>query len=282
MVKIAGVTVLYRPDKIVVQNILSYLDQVDKLYVVDNSEDIAPCIGEELNKYKKIEYLKVFKNIGIAAALNRGAYKSIEDGFDFLLTMDQDSKASKNLIKEMAIELEKDCQIGILAPRIIQVQNPQISESKRLEEVITCITSGSIVRLSVFKKIGGFEEKLFIDYVDHEYCLRMKLFGYKILQLNSVFIYHNLGNIVLRKFFSKKVFPTNHSSLRWYYRTRNRFYIFEKYKDNFPEYVKNDKIAFLKEILKILFYEDKTIEKYKMIIRGYIDYRRNKFGKLNY
>ena len=39
MKKIAAVTVLYNPTKKIIQNISGYIDKVDKVYVIDNSND---------------------------------------------------------------------------------------------------------------------------------------------------------------------------------------------------------------------------------------------------
>lgn len=279
MLRVAGVTILYNPGNEVLTNILSYLNQVELLYIVDNSDEIKSEINN-LKSFSNVRFLNNKGNIGIAPALNKAANKAVEDGFDYLLTMDQDSQISSDLVKKMLIEFEKDGGIGVLAPFVVHLNNPKTSLGFGLEKIIVAMTSGSIMRLSAYTEIGGYPEELFIDYVDHEYCLRMKSFGFKVLQLNSVYVYHKLGAAESRSIFFKKVFPTNHSPLRWYYRTRNRFYVRKKYKEKFPDYVKFDKIAFLKENLKILLYEKNKTKKFQMIIMGYLDYRRNKFGKL--
>jgi rhamnosyltransferase len=141
------------------------------------------------------------------------------------------------------------------------------------------MTSGSMIRLSAYKKIGGFLEKFFIDYVDNEFCLRMILAGYYVMQLNSVTIYHKLGSTQRREFIYRKVFPTNHPPLRLYYRTRNRFYVYNKYKNQFIGYILFDIRVFIKDFIKILLYENNRLKKIKMIIKGYKDYKNDKFGK---
>jgi len=277
---IAGLVVLYNPDLDVLDNINTYINQVDKLFVIDNSDNINGSLVEKIQLFKKTKYICNNSNIGIAAALNIGVKKAIDDGFDLLLTMDQDSLISDNYINEMLKEFEKDNKIGVLSPYIVHIINPQKPIISEIENVTTAITSGSIIRLTAHKEIGGFLEKLFIDYVDNEYCLRMQSFGYKILRLNSVYIYHELGDVKSRKFLFIKVFPTNHSPHRWYYRTRNRFYVYKIYKNQFPDYIKFDKRVFIKEIIKIILYEKNKIQKFKMIMYGYLDFKRNNFGKL--
>jgi rhamnosyltransferase len=277
MNKIAGVTIVYNPVSNIVDNIKTYIKQVELLYIIDNSEIHNP-ITDGLKTYGNIRMIVNNENKGIAAALNAAAKIAIKDGYDFLLTMDQDSTISDNLTNEMLKLFEKDEKIGVLSPYVVHMANPKKPLTTDIEKIMVAMTSGSIIRLSTYKKIAGFEEKLFIDYVDHEYCLRIKSFGYKVMQLNSVCVYHNLGDIGKRKLFFRKVFPTNHTPLRWYYRTRNRLYVRSKYKEQFPDYVKRDRLDFLKETIKIFLYEKDKFLKFRMIIKGYFDYKRNQFG----
>lgn len=278
--RVAGVTILFNPMIEVERNILSYLEQVEQLYIIDNSDKINRNLtSKNIKSLPGVIEIPNEENIGVAAALNKSAERAIEDGYDLLLTMDQDSKISDNLVSEMLREFEKNKKIGILSPFVIHPVNPLTPPDNLTEEIQVAMTSGSIIRLSVYKETGKFLENLFIDYVDHEYCLRLNSHAYKVVQLNSVFLYHKLGEIKQKKLFFKKIFPTNHSPLRLYYRTRNRFFVHKKYKKIFYEYVKQDRVIFLKEIIKIIFYEDEKLKKLKMIILGYYDYRKNILGK---
>ena len=282
MLKVAGVSILYNPDENIISNILSYLNQVEILYVVDNSDEKAKNRNIDFKSFAQIRTLEKKGNLGIGVALNKSAKKAIEEGYDLLLTMDQDSRITDNLVNEMVKEFEKDEKIGILAPFVIHVENPRKPANSGLEKITVAMTSGCIIRLSAYEKIGGFLEKFFIDYVDNEFCLRMISSGYKVLQLNSVYLYHKLGNTKPRNFIFKKVFPTNHSPLRWYYRTRNRLYVYHKYKNQFNKYIIFDISVFLRDFLKILLYECNKLKKIKMMLLGYRDYRKNKFGKCNF
>ena len=92
--KLAGVVVWYNPSDKDVKNIQSYIDELDKLYIFDNSEK-----KDNKNKVptsKKIEYISQHENLGIATALNITANKALGEGYLYLLTMDQDSKFKKD------------------------------------------------------------------------------------------------------------------------------------------------------------------------------------------
>lgn len=49
-IHLAGVVVLYHPDESVLQNIQSYLSDLDKLYVIDNSENPEQGGADRTNK----------------------------------------------------------------------------------------------------------------------------------------------------------------------------------------------------------------------------------------
>ena len=80
------------------ENIFSYINFVDKVLVVDNSD--KPTDLSNINKTNKIEYISLNGNFGIAKALNVGLEYAFKYKYKYALTMDQDSKFSNNLIEE--------------------------------------------------------------------------------------------------------------------------------------------------------------------------------------
>ena len=281
MPKIAAVVVLYNPDMNILENIKSYIDQVGKLYVVDNSDKLDGSLIEEIKSFNKIENITSKTNIGIAAALNIGAERAIEEGFDYLLTMDQDSEASPSMVTKLLECFSEDSKIALVSPVVLhKIGKTYVQKSeKACEQVYSAWTSGNLIDLNVAKAAGGFEEGLFIDYVDHEFCLRLNKMGFKIYKCNQAYLKHSLGRIEEINLIFRKVYPTNHSAIRLYYRTRNRFYVKKTYKNVLPEFFKEDDIEFWKGFLKAILFEKSKIKKIKFCLMGYVDYKKNKFGK---
>ncbi len=279
--KIAAVVVLYNPELNVLDNINSYINQVDKLFAIDNSENINDAFVEKIQHLNKTEYISNKTNVGIAAALNIGANKAIEEGFDYLLTMDQDSEASPSLIPTLLEGFSIGSNIALVSPVVYHRNGKKIlnKPKKSFEQVMTNWTSGSLLDLHVLNNTGGFKEELFIDYVDHEFCLRLNKMGYKIFICNKTFIKHSLGKIEEINLIFRKVYPTNHSAVRLYYRARNRFYVKKIYKKLLPDFFKQDNRHFWKSFIKAILFERDKIEKIKYFIWGYLDYKKNKFGK---
>lgn len=281
MSKVAAVVVLYNPEIGVLGNLNSYIEQVDKLFIVDNSDNNNSTFLEKLQDLSKIEYISNKNNIGIAAALNIGAKKAIEGGFDYLLTMDQDSEASPSLVPTLLEGFSIGSKVALVSPVVYHRKGKNIinKSGKSFEQVITNWTSGSLLDLNIFKETGGFKEELFIDYVDHEFCLRLNKMGFKIYNCNKTYLKHSLGSIEEINLIFRKVYPTNHSAIRLYYRTRNRFYVKKIYKKLFPDFFKQDNKDFWKTAIKIILFEKSRMKKIRFMLKGYNDFRKNIFGK---
>ena len=135
--------------------------------------------------------------------------------------------------------------------------------------------------MDIYQKIGGFKDWLFIDAVDFEYCLNAKKHRYKVIQMNTVELNHNLGKIEKKKFLNKKTYVTNHNAIRRYYITRNRHYLYDMYKKDFDEYCRLEVRMTKKELIKILLFEKDKLNKSRHIYKGYRDYKKGKKGAIN-
>jgi rhamnosyltransferase len=280
--KIAGVVVLYQPDADVVANIRTYTQELQKLYLLDNTENPSHTIKESVQReFDAVDYIHLPHNQGIAKALNTAAFKAAEEGFDWLLTMDQDSKASDNMVKRLleVCDTYDPAELGIIAPRYLQQTDKTVTAVNGLDETDIVITSGNLLNLSAFLKTGPFREDFFIDYVDHEFCLRLRLAGYKIIINNSVLLYHELGDSQRHQAFGKQVIASHHNLLRRYYITRNRLAVLKEFGASFPGYYQEQRYLNLKELLKLILFEKDKINKIRSVYRGYMDFKKNRFGK---
>jgi len=281
--RVAGAVVLYRPDYEVISNIRSYLCNVGVLYVVDNSEKVNTKVVERIMQFDNVVYLNNGENLGIAYALNAAARRAIDDGYDFLLTMDQDSCASQEMISLMLKSvIDRDIStIGIIGPFHLLAMDEKKPGESDCEIIAHTMTSGNLLNLQVYQIVGPFLNELFIDFVDVEYCLRLRQRGFLVVQANRAILKHNLGQITRVKVLHKQLRTSNHSALRRYYITRNRFFVWQKYK--YLAVAQNaiamDKKSFRGEIRNILVMEKDKIAKLIMIIKGYVDFKRNRFGK---
>jgi len=275
--KLSGVIVLYNPKEQFMANINNYIDSLDKLYIVDNSEDKKNRIVSN----KKIEYVKIGENKGVAYALNEGAKKAIKDGYKYLLTLDQDSKITNVIIGKMEDFLinNKDKNIGLISP-YQDIGNKEKIIDSDTEDVVEVMTSGNIINLDAYQKIGGFKDWLFIDCVDTDYCMNLHKHGYKVLRFNKIKLKHELGNKSVHKLFGKEYICYNHNPIRRYYIMRNNYYINDMYKDLFPEHCAWLLRAQKGQIKRIILFEKNKLKKLKMMYKGYKDYKKGIKGKI--
>lgn len=274
---ISAVVVLYNPSNDVLVNIKTYSNQVDRVYAIDNSERANLDFVEKLKYISNIVYIYNNSNLGIAAALNIAAISAIKDGYSYLLTMDQDSSVPENMVSILFAKMSD--KVGIVAAEHFDEKVHNIPQEISTEEILFTMTSGNLLNLSAYSLCGKFLEELFIDHVDHEYCLRLNSNCYKVIKTNETFVFHRLGDVVKKKFLKYTIWSTNHSPVRLYYRFRNRFFVSDIYKKKFPEYPKIDRKNMFLELLGIYLYEQDLFEKTKMIVKGYIHYRKKKLGK---
>ena len=280
---IAAAVILFYPEEKTIDNLLSYSSFVHTLYVLDNSENPSIEIVELLKKIPNCQYIHDDENKGIAKRLNQACKLAIANNFDWLLTMDQDSSFSQKNISAYINCLESLAnkkQIAMTGAEFIKKENGEVNCA--YTEVTSLITSGSIMNLTLFNEIGVFDEALFIDQVDFEYCIRAVSNGYKVLHFSNIFLEHSLGVVSVHRSFKnlKNTYRSLHSPLRIYYMTRNYLYLKPKYEKSFPFEISIIKKDLFIRLKNNLIYNKKRNLVIIFFIRGIIDYKRNKMGKI--
>lgn len=282
MIRIAGVVVLYNPLENVLGNIRSYQEQVGILFVIDNSERQNKTLVNQIQSLENIVYQWNGDNVGIARALNNGAALAIEQKYDYLFMMDQDGKAAPNLVNEYVTYLSKysSNNIGILSPYHVFDDYTRPTQLKEPKEIFLTITSGTLLNLDAYKRIGPFIDELFIDYVDFEYCLRLHSYGFKIIQLCNISMIHHLGSLVVRRILYKRVAVYHYPPTRVYYKYRNRLFVVSKFLNKYPMWSIKEFCLLGNELIKILCFEERKLEKLRMAFLGIAHFIINQFGKL--
>ncbi|MGF0109371.1 glycosyltransferase, partial [Clostridium sp. SGI.024] len=261
---ISCIIVTYNTDENIINVIDSLEKQVSQIIIVDNgSNDKTKNILNKFLKTENIDIIYNYDNYGIAKALNIGIKRALEYKSDWILTLDHDSILDKDMISKMLnfynnlLDEEKK-KVGILAPEILDVSINRsyynIEENISYKKVEHVIQSGSLIKASIFKDIGFFNEKLFIYYVDTEFCFNVRKHRYEIFMVKEAILFHEEGKKERRIFCGLEFTYDNYSNQAIYYISRNSIYMFRKYK----------KITFIMRIIydfiKILLAEPKKIK----------------------
>ncbi|MEP6683082.1 MAG: glycosyltransferase family 2 protein [Parafilimonas sp.] len=280
--KIAACVILYNPDESVIQNIKSYNAHIDKLYLIDNSESINANLHNDFNSLSHANIFHNGVNEGVAKRLNQACDFAIKDGFDYLLTMDQDSFFDEAFVSKYfeCIETSKEQDVSMYG---INYQQKKDELNCKYFEAKFIITSGSVINLKLFQNVGGFDEKLFIDFVDTEYCFRSIQKGFKIIEFSNIYMNHSLGEPIEKYSLKtlKKTSRSFHSATRLYYMTRNFFYINAKYEKDFSAEIKVLKKDLLNRIKNKIFYKPKRFATLKTLFQAIKDFKSKKMGKLS-
>lgn len=275
---VAGI-VLYNPDiDRLEQNIKAAKLQVGEVVLFDNgSRNIKDVIHMlHINNLKCI-LLEEEQNMGIAYALNKIASWSIENKYDWLLTLDQDTVISSGLVKEYCKYLKLP-RVGQLCCNFIDRNTGREEyndfKSNSYSEIDKWITSGSLINLAALKKIGGFDEKLFIDYVDFDVCFALRKYDFKNYIINFVGMLHEIGDRKEYKIGLKSIDVMNHNAIRHFYISRNEIIVYKRYPD---ETLPNMYVLQIKTMIKVILFESNKREKIKAIFKGTISGLSNYF-----
>ena len=153
MINIAGVVILYNPDpQVTIDNIRTYFSGVKKLYVYDNSEIAHPDLATLLAQLgDTVSYYFFGSNEGISKRLNDAANAAISDGYDYLLTMDQDSSFTEGAF-EQYLKLVEANTVTHVAQFGVNFQKDFTAVNTLPVKVLSLITSGSIINLKLFNQ----------------------------------------------------------------------------------------------------------------------------------
>lgn len=277
--KCCAIIVTYNPDNHLERNLLALLPQFEEIIIVDNGSDPeSRKYLDILSETYDINLIKNEENLGIATALNIGAKYGISKGYYWIATFDQDSLVPEGYLDAILNAYEsfeyKD-KIAIVAPTYLNEATGKVFaysktriDRKLFSEVKTTITSGNLVKLSIFSDIGFFEQGFFIDYVDHEFCLRCRKNNFKIIELYDLIIIHNLGRSSIHNLFGIKITTTNHSAIRRYYKYRNRIRVYQRYCLFDFSWFLSDIKSFIAEPIKITLFEEEKMNKIYYIFKG--------------
>ncbi|MFA7074690.1 MAG: glycosyltransferase family 9 protein, partial [Endomicrobiaceae bacterium] len=222
---------------------------------------------------------------------NQGVRYALSKQYKWVLTLDQDSEFYPNTYNILLAGYEnlkdKD-MVMLIAPKpvervLIKDSTMGLNIRNQVEilwkNAVLNLTSGSLIKAEAFSHIGFFEEKLFIEQVDNDFCYRLGKKGYKIKVAVNVPFVHEIGKSLKKMFFLTR----NHSEKRKYYLARNVVYVFKKYFSYAPytatRYFLGGTVL---GWFKIFLFEDNKTSKIKSGIRGLMDGLFNKWITMKY
>ncbi|MEK7550207.1 MAG: glycosyltransferase [Patescibacteria group bacterium] len=187
------------------KSILAQSQKIDEIVVVDNAS------SQRVKKTSSINVIRSETNLGGAGGRNLGL---LHTKGQFVLFMDDDAVADRQMVKELIKVITTDSKIGIVQPKIYEMGKPDIIQGVghginlktgrvfgigvhqkdvgQFEKVIEIPMAGCtwLVRRDVFDKIGDYDEEIFIPYEDSDFSIRARKAGYKIFYVPKSRAWH--------------------------------------------------------------------------------------------
>lgn len=273
--KVLAIVVSYNGRVKTIETVKALLEQVSHVHVIDNGS--LPDSVELLRQLPDTPSLSMTfleQNLGIAAALNIGVQVARDTGFAWVLTMDQDSTIAPGMIAAYAETLRAKPEAMFLVPNVYA---NGVDHAETEGPVDFAITSGSLVRTSLFGDVGPFAEQLFIDGVDIDFCLRARRLGHLIIRVRDARIYHELGERVAGGRWLANVYAT-YSPLRRYYMYRNHLYLIKAFWREFPGFILKATLHQILLLILVVIYDREPGRSLRFILRGVRDFLGNRMG----
>jgi len=239
---IAAIVVGFFPTPPILDRLLlSLLKQADYVVFVDNGggENI---LAADPTARAQIEYVCLHGNKGVGAALNTGFELAIEKGCTYVATFDQDSNPPESLLPgllQVHLDLEQQgINCAAVGPAFFDTRAEQKTSfpfyreidghirtvslaphPSDMTEVDFLITSGMLIKASVWTKGIRYNPGLFVDYTDSDWCFRARAAGYHLYTSFEQEMGHALSDAPPLRLFGLNFFK--YSPLRRYYYFRN-------------------------------------------------------------
>jgi rhamnosyltransferase len=278
---ICAVIVTYHPDSELFRRVEKVVPQVRQTVIVDNASS-ASCV-DQLNKIADelgVHLILNSANEGLARAINQGAQWAASQGYRWMLMLDQDTTVAPDMVETLAEVVRSDSDAQRLAvvgsnfkDKVTGRLNTTVvrPDDSGATETVTTITSGSLVSLSAFQAIGGLRDDFFIDCVDHEYCLRARAHGFRVMITSRSIMEHPIGNFTYHRFLGRTVRTTNHSPLRHYFMSRNLLILAREYANREPRFLYEYSRGWIKSLVKLCLFEDGRLAKIRSVLHGCLD-----------
>ena len=216
------------------------------------SEGISPYVvivdnGSSDNSVQQLQsalptlpLLSLPENVGLAGGINVALDDIYDKDLEYVLLLNNDTYLAPDCVYQLLCALNSDLSAAIAGPLILYADEPEYvwylgdrekplwpvphslirgkryrDQYKGILEVDYVSGCAMLVRCSVLKALGGFNEQLFMHYEDADFCWRVRGVGRKILSVPDARMWHKVS-------LSSRSLGTQIN----YYRTRNRIWFY--------------------------------------------------------
>lgn len=187
------------------------------MIVADNASTDDSVDYIKLN-FPSIILIQNEENLGFAKGNNLAMEFALDQGADYILLLNNDTAAERDMVEKLLITAESDNSIGIVGPMVFDIENKslvheagmmcdkfgypiairgeEIDDKQSISEVFFVSGSALMIKQEVLKKIGFFDEEYFMFAEDLDLCWRAQLAGYEVVVNRTARVYHASGGSI--------------------------------------------------------------------------------------
>jgi len=193
------------------------------LLLVDNGSSDGTARSASID-FPGVEILRSENNLGVAGGFNLGVIQALREGSDYVLILNNDTVVDPSMIDELVGASAKADDCGVLMPKIVHYDRPQIIWSvgaryrrfppaivmrglnkpddgrfDLLEEIPFAPTCGLLIPRRTFDRVGLFDDGYFFYFDDWDYSIRVRQAGMSILYVPTARLYHKVSSTIQRE-----------------------------------------------------------------------------------
>jgi len=222
--RVLGIVLNYNGRELTLQSVASLLAMdypACELVVVDNgsTDGSHEAVGE---RFPTVRRLRTAENLGISGGLNLGLRLGLAEGFDYLMTMNNDIEVAPEMLGEMVRVAETDSRIGVVGPKCYyyygdrnrlwstggvlryresvtgerglgELDRGQYDRDERVDYVNGV---AMLIRRRTLEAVGMWDEVYRVGVEDADFCARAKLAGFECWYAHRARLWHMISPTV--------------------------------------------------------------------------------------
>lgn len=159
----------------------------------------------------EVKYIHDPRNLGLANAYNRALEAAIEQGSQWLITLDQDTEIPNEFLSRMAEALQEANQyagVGAIVPLIFTGED-QVSPNRFLlgaiprwhrrgesgtpRDRVFAFNSGAMISVGALRQVGGYSPWFWLDNSDSQIFRSLHRHGKRVLVATKIELQHNFA-----------------------------------------------------------------------------------------
>lgn len=267
----------------IMKDIETYIYHINKLIIFNISgkdqTTLYDLLGSFNKTYRDIEYIDC-QDFGQVYNYQLILSKALEQKANYGIILERDvyyENDSLLMIKNLIVNETLNASVITPLPLYTCLEHKKVDYLYRNIKGSRLI--GALINLNHYEEEGFFQDYYQTTF-DYDYCISKRLKGYNIVLVENAILRDRKYEVIEKRFLFAKRTAFDRDLEDVYYETRNRHYLWDKYKGLDDEYIKIDKRLFKKEKKEMRLIDKNYRDKRLIILRAFRDYRNGVMGKV--